>query len=291
MARSKEEIFDDMIEDKESGASLLELQPEPDSAQTLQADLTSTSKVAIWRLIYFTIAAAIAFHETIFDRHKADVEAIADALITGTVRWYQEEAFKFQLGDDLVFIINETTGNGKFQYLVEDEDKQIIERASVSESGRQVVIKVAKLVADVPAPLDTSELAAFNAYVVEIRFAGTNTLVISAPPDDLQLDLRVFYDPLVLDANGESLETPGVFPAEDAIDDYIGNLPFDGVYSNTDLVDAVQEADGVSDPRLDEARARFGANPFTIIIDTYIPNAGYLKRDVPGSNITYIAAE
>lgn len=288
MARSTQEIYDAMVLDKETLASLTELQPEPDSAQTLLQNLTTTSKVAFWRLQYYIIAQSQNLHEQIFDAHVVEVEDIASRIIASTTRWYQEEALKFQLGDDWLFIIEPGTQNGKFQYLLLDEAKQIIKRAAVTESGTQVVIKVAKLVADVPTPLSVAELDAFNTYVKEYRVAGTDTLIISAPPDDYQLDMRVFYDPLQLDSNGESLESPGTFPAEDAIDDFISNLKFNGEYSNTELVDAVQLAVGVNDPRLDEARSRFGANPFTVIQDTVTPNAGHMLRDVPGSNITYI---
>lgn len=289
MARTTGEIFDAIILDKETAGSLTELQPEPDSAQQLAEDLTSTSKVGIHRLLYYIVAQAIQFLEQIFDLHVIEVQDIADKIITATTRWYQEEALKFQLGDDLLFITALGSLNGKFQYAVLDESKQIIKRAAVTESGTQVVIKVAKLVADVPAPLDVAELAAFTQYTNEFRIAGTDTLIISAPPDELQLDLRVFYDPLQLDAAGESLANPGTFPAIEAIDGFISNLPFNGKYENTALVDAVQLAEGVEDPRLDEARSRFGANPYSIIADSVTPNAGHMVRDIGGSNITYVS--
>jgi hypothetical protein len=239
--------------------------------------------------MYYIVAQAIQYLEQLFDIHSAEVEDRAAEIIAGTPRWYQEEALKFQLGDTLLFIVPVGGVNGKFQYLAIDELKKIIKRAAVTEAGTQVVIKVAKLVADVPTPLDVAELSAFNKYIKEIRVAGSNTLVVSAPADDLQLDIRVFFDPLVLSPTGESLATPGTFPAIDAIDAYIGNLPFDGVYSNTSLIDQIQAASGVKDPRLDEARSRFGANPYAVVADSITPNAGYMVRDAGGSNIAYVS--
>ena len=74
MARTILEILDDIITEKETHAELDNLQPKPDNSQTFLDDLTTTSKVAIWRLWAFTTAVAIFAHEKIFDSHKLEVE-------------------------------------------------------------------------------------------------------------------------------------------------------------------------------------------------------------------------
>jgi len=113
MARSISVIFDEIIDEKETFTSLDALVPNPDSSQTFLADLTSTSKVAIWRLIFWVVAFAIHAHEKLFDEHVKVVEARALEIIPGTTLYYVVESKKFQNGDDLIF--DETTG--KFSYL------------------------------------------------------------------------------------------------------------------------------------------------------------------------------
>jgi hypothetical protein len=287
MARTIQEIYDSIIAEKETRAELLNLQPAPDTSQTFLDDLTSTSKVAIWRLLFYTVAFAIWVHEKLFDEHTAAVNALAADLITGTARWYQLEMFKFQFGDTLLFI------DGKFQYAIEDLNAQIIKRSAVQVNGTQVIIKVAKLdITDNPIPLSIAELTAFTEYVNQIKFAGTNTLIVSNDADLLKIEYQVFYDPLVMDASGGLLSDPLVKPVEDAINNYISNLPFDGNLVLTNLTDAVQAAEGVVDPVIGVAEARVGALPFQTIVNKYNAVAGYMKIDPAyplATQITYTA--
>ena len=92
MARTIKQIYDAMITEKETFSSLNTLVPNPDTAQTFLSDLTTSSKVAIWRLMFWVVAVAIWSHEQIFDQHKAELIEIGNNLITGTKRWYKEQA-------------------------------------------------------------------------------------------------------------------------------------------------------------------------------------------------------
>lgn len=289
MARLLTEIYNLFITEKETHAELDTLVPNPDTAQTFLDDLTSTSKVAIWRLWYFSTAVGIKAHEEVFDDHKAELEAFADTLIGGNARWLQQECFKFQLGDALVF--NSTTL--KFGYAVLDTAKQIIKRCAVIEIGGQVRIKVAKEDGGGnPVELTASELSAFDNYINNIKFAGTSTLVTSLPADQLRIFYDLHYDPSILASDGTLISDGVTKPVENAINNYVSNLPFNGILNLTELTDAVQAAQGVTDPVLTDAEARFGVNPFVDIDREYLADAGYMEVD-PGtplsSSITYIA--
>lgn len=286
MARSIDEIYDAIITEKETFPSLTGLEPAPDDSQTFLADLTSNSKVAIWRLWYRAVAVAINVHEILFDVFEAEVEIRGDELITGTTLWYAGEVLLFQNGDALVF--NNTTR--LFEYNPVIEANQIIKRVAVIDTGAQVRIKVAKLVANKPAPLTASELTAFETYLSQIKFAGTSTAVTSADPDDFIVDAKIRYEAQVLAADGSLLSDPGTFPVIDAIEAFVENIPFNGILNLTSLVDAIQLADGVLDIILNSASAKFGLLPFTEINDNYIPDAGHLLLDEPGSTFVYTDA-
>ena len=160
------------------------------------------------------------------DRHVAEVTDLKFKLITGTARWYQQKALEFQYGDAL------TWNGAQYVYDPITEANQIVKRAAVVVSGGIVRVKVAKLDVDgvTPIPLTAPELVSFTAYMEQIAFAGINVLVISTDADDMTVLANIYYDPLVLTPTGESIENPGVFPAEDAINGYLSNLPFNGIF-------------------------------------------------------------
>lgn len=268
-------------------ATLTGLQPDPDDAQTFLEDLTSTSKVAIWRLMFSVHATGIWLHEQLFDQHKADVEARAAEIIPGTVRWYADQAKLFQYGDDL------TWDGSKYVYDPVDASAQIVERSAAGVAGSQVRIKVAKLSGGSPVKLDPAEKTAFEAYMDLIKFAGTNVAVISKDGDTLHVELDLYYDPLVLASDGEDLDNPGTYPVEDAINDYIASLPFDGYLTRNALIDAIQAAAGVDDLKITTLEAKYGALPYSAIDVEYQPDAGYLEIDAAyplNTSITYTPA-
>lgn len=276
MARSISEIYNSMITEKETFSSLSGLVPNPDTAQTFLADLTSSSKVAIWRLYFWVVAVAIWTHEQLFDLFKAEVTEIGKNLITGTRNWYRLQAEAFQYGDSLVW--NNTTL--KFEYPTGSTGSKVVKHASVREASNILRIKVAK---DDGAgglqPLSNSEQTAFETYINQIKFAGTSVSVVNLNADLLKLQVDVYIDPLLLTATGESILNTGTFPVKKAIENYIINLPFDGVFNRTKLVDAIQSAEGVIDVVLQNSEATSGVNPYVNTGQNYIANAGYLEID------------
>ena len=284
MARTINEIYDEIITEKETQSVLNGLTPAPDDAQTLLADLTTTSKVAIWRLWYYTLAVAINIHENAWDLFKAEVEDRALEIITGTTRWYRDQSLLFQNGDALTY----DAASGKYIYDPITPANQIIKRCAVIDTGAQVRIKIAKLDGSgKPIPLTAGEVTAYEGYLGQIKFAGTSTTVTSADADDLKLDLFIQYDPQVLDSNGADLNDPAVFPVDDAITAYIENIPFNGILNLTALNDSIQAAEGVLDSVINSAEAKFGLLPYSAINTNYVPDAGHLELDQVNSTITY----
>lgn len=289
MARTIQEILDEIITEKETFSSLDELVPNPDSSQTFLDDLTSSSKVAIWRLLFFVVAVAIFIHESLFDTFKADVETRALEIIPATTRFYVIEALKFQLGDELVFV------DGTFRFADSTSAaalaKQIVKQASARDINEVVTLKIAKDDGSGGlAKLSTTEKTAFEAYLNKIKIAGTKTIVISDDPDLLKVAYTIEFDPLVMKSDGTLIED-GTSPVQEAIDAYIEGLPFDSVFRVQDLTDAIQLARGVVNAVADVIEAKFALLDFEDILavptEIYLPNAGYLvtvdETGSPGS--------
>lgn len=242
MARTTTEIYDDISLEVQNQPQLNELQPQIDDAQTLLSDLTSSSKVADWRLWKWVMAAVISSLENLWDIFKAEVDVTVEAARWGTLPWWQAKALDFQYGYSLQFV------DRKFQYATLDEAAQIIKRSAAVESNRQVILKVAKEDTNSdPVKLATDELTAFQSFVSKIRPPGTNTLVVSYDPDLLKLSYTVYYDPAILDSSGQLLSDPSQKPVETAIEDYIKNIVWNGAFNIQKATDAIQAAIGVVD--------------------------------------------
>ena len=289
MSRSIQEIFDEIIVEKETFSSLDDLVPNPDSSQTFLDDLTSSSKVAIWRLMFWVMAVAIFIHESLFDVFKADVEKRALEIVPAVTQFYVIEALKFQLGDELVF----TDSTFKFADSTSAAAlaKQIIKQASARDINEVVTLKIAGDDGSGGlAPIPVPDAVAFSAYVNKFKIAGTKTIIINEVADLLKIAYTIQFDPLVMKADG-TLIADGTSPVQEAIDAYIKGLPFDSTFRVQDLTDAIQLARGVINAVADVVEAKFALLDFTNILEvnteTYLPNAGYLvtidETGSPGS--------
>jgi len=290
MAQPITEIYNALIAEKNLNTALNGLQPNIDSSQTLLNDLTSASKVAVWRLILFIVAVGLWTQQKLWDVFKVELQAIVNTAVPGTARWYQGQAFLFQLGYALTWL------NNKYQYTDTTSPaaiaSQIVKRAAAVEVPGELKIKVAKLVAGVVTKLTAAELVSFDAYMQQINFAGVNLSTESFDPDILHLKYTCYYDPLVISPDGSLISDPAVFPAEDAVNGFISDLPFNGRFRLVKLTDAVEAAQGINDPELTLAESKYGANPYVPIVVEFTPNAGYLVIDdaLPmRTEFTYIA--
>jgi hypothetical protein len=274
MARTVLQIYDEMIAEKQTMANLSALHPSIDSSQNLLTDLTSASNVAAWRLLLFVVAFGIWTVEKLFDSHVEWINNRANEIVSGTLPWYVRETLKFQYGDSLIW------DDDRYKYAVIDPTNQIVKLATANESGGVITLKTAKLDGSgQPEQLSSGELSALEEFWSKWKFGGARIQVVSRPADLLKVYFKVYYDPLVLTSTGELISTPGVFPVEAAIKEYIKSLPFDGVYSTTALTDRIQNAQGVVNPVHLNSEKKFGAGAYSPLIDYYQANAGYLKID------------
>lgn len=280
MARTIAEIYEAIVIEKDNQTSLQSLAPQADSLESFKQDLNSTSKVANWRLFAYLIAVAHWTHEKLWQLFKVELQLMIDAAPTGTTRWYQEQVLAYQYGDNLTYIDN------KYIYPTIDETKQIIKLCSVTERPDSVlVVKAAKLdSSQQPIPLDAQEQAALLGFLQKMKFAGTRLAVVSDTADLLKVVANVYYDPIFPSAIVKT-------NVEIAVNEYIKNLPFDGVFKITHLIDAIQAVEGVTDFVYTAMEAKYGALAYQPIVRIYNANAGYLAIDgsMPLSNtLTYI---
>src|SRR5438128_8747559 len=108
----------------------------------LAAELTSTSKVAIWRLWTYVVAVCFWTLEKSFDAFRIETDEKLAALKPHSLRWYALKAKAFQYGYDLVLESDYYDNTG-----IEESDieaSKVVAYAAVVEQIRGLRIKVAK---------------------------------------------------------------------------------------------------------------------------------------------------
>lgn len=154
----------------------------------------SHSAVAEWRLLLWVVAAAISAFETILDIFRSEIDAVADKITPGTVRWYVEQCRMFQNGHELLFD-NKTA---QLYYATDDPASRIVSVVAVTERPKFLSIKVARLNAQNEIkPLDVDELYNFAGYLDSIKFAGIETVAVSTSADKLRYAVDVYFDPAI----------------------------------------------------------------------------------------------
>ncbi len=276
MARTVEEIKQQIIERKESYSEL--------------DGLNSTSKTALWRLWTYITAFAIWTLEKLFDQHKTEVEELLKQRIPHTARWYRNKALNFLLG------VNLMTDSDKYDTTgMSDEDIQkakIIKYSAVVEKNSRLIIKIATEKNSELSPIEPKQQEAFTAYIEEIKDAGVRFNVINYLPDLLDLRIRIYRDPLLLDEDGTHRQK-GTKPVEKALQEFMKELPFNGELILQELANKLEQAEGVRIVQIDEAQTAW-IDPSKSSYGSYesvdvkqIPVSGYFKiKDYKG--ITYV---
>lgn len=250
--------------------------------------LSTFSKVSIENIICYIMAAAIWTHEKLFDAHSEEVANIIAQMKPHSLRWYVNKVKAFRAGQNL---IDGTDGYDDTGLSSEDiEAMQPVKFASASESDATVYIKVATETGGVKAPISADQLAGLRQYISEVKDAGVRVDVINEPASKLRLSIDIYYNPMVLSSAGLHLAN-GNYPVKDAIKAYIENLPFNGEYRNSALIDALQAVEGVVIPELISVEESYDGENYTTANAKAVPYAGYYVYEDDNVTITYTPYE
>lgn len=281
MAQTIEEIFNELIAEKENSAALNDLMPQygfpvPSSVNPFiqfLKDINTSSVTGLWRLWLFIVAVAIHAQQVLFDWHVSEVKTIIANHKPGTRAWYRSQLLKFQKNYQLTSI------NDVYQYLIDDPTARIITQCSV-EKAAGVRIKIAQSDgAGGLKKLTTAELFQAQAYVDRIRYADHDILLFSYDPDTVRVAYKILYDPLV-DLDALKLE---VKAAQKQYLISLGNnaATFGGKIVLNEMVDVLQANPAVRNPVPSVFQAKYGALAFVdyLAVGSFKSNAGYAVLD------------
>ena len=276
MARTVAQIKQSMLDAKNADPTL--------------STLTSTSQTAKWNLYYFIVASCIAIFEQLQDIFKTELETIASTAAPSTPQWTRNKVLAFQTGD--VAELNTTTY--VIEYPTINTANQILTRcAVVTAPNRTVLIKVAK--SDPPTPVSVGELAELQSYVETFNPAGIAFTLINDNSDKMEVAATIYY-------NGQYSAVIATNVVA-ALNNYMANLPFNGVISTQAVVDAMQAVEGVISVSLARILVRkhsvaYGAGVTLYNLSTGVDSvqyqtiAGYVEEETTathtfGDTLTY----
>ena len=205
-------------------------------------EFQNSSKMSVIDAFTWVTSACIWTFENILDVFKVDLAKDLQNRINGNAAYYANALLKYQSGDELEMNEEGTA----FSYPTIDETKRVITRVSYSEYqeegfyDKQLILKIATGEPGAYERVSDEELLAIRAYFNQIAFAGTHATIVSRKGDVLVPRVTVYYD-------GAISEEEVYKNIEDALNDFIANVSFDGVIYTQKIIDAIQRAEHVVD--------------------------------------------
>lgn len=279
---------------------------EAKAARDARLELTefhNSSKMSVLDAFTWVTSACIWSFENLLDVFKVDVASDLQNKVNGTPAYYANALLKYQHGDQLM-INDEGT---QFYYPTIDETKRIVTKVAYSEVNHEVeeivngqrtvykffdkdlVLKIATGESGAYEQIDGDVLNAIRSYMQQISFAGTHMTIVSRKGDVLVPKMIVYYD-------GGLSESEMMNAVEQALNDFVANLPFDGAVYVQKIIDVIQKLDHVTDVYIDNKSTDYNGifvaqydddNNFisdaqgNILqpVDRYfIPNSGFIKQ-------------
>lgn len=214
-----------------------EIEAEKNSRPELAA-LNSHSAVSIWKLIRDTFAFFAWILETLFEKHRAEVDEKISKNQYGIFPWYAELAKRFQLNDTVEVI------NGIAQYPDGSTGAKIITRATAKPTPEGIIfLKVAKdgAAPDELEPLteydpaigtkvieefeNSSQGARYSHYYASLQVGSSGANLYRMA---LALHIMINFKVWVLDADGNFIQ-PVTFTLEYGEPNEVTVTPVDGV--------------------------------------------------------------
>jgi hypothetical protein len=298
MAQTVNEIQDEIMANAAEADNLPAVELLTESEQQQLGNITSTSKVGVTRKFVFVMAKASVHQQEIWDVFKQEIEERIAESRPFTKRWYRDVSLLYQHDAQELSVWNE--------YNVITPEARVVKKAAVVQTVLNGVgalrLKVAGEDNGELAPISQQELDGFQEYIERKGAAGVFVAATTGEADKLKLQMKIYFDPMVLNNQGHRLDGTADTPVQDAIKNYLkvsNSRDFNGSLSLAKLTDIVQAVPGVVDPFLLYAASKYAAfnyedvnNNGTVgqIADYRQADSGYFKLDEEVSSFEFLPA-
>lgn len=220
------------------------------NAITALENLSSESKVSIWRNFIYVVAFIANFVKELQDVHETEIAALIDAQKLTNLNYYRDIVFNYRDGHTFDREALIYTGTYTDEQI---ETSQIVKRAAAGETNENGIKKISlKLATEVNGELqeiDENALLRIKEHVFINAPAGTNLSIISIRPDELKIEVDVYIDPQILTTSGVRVDGTANDVIHTAVNEFFAdtNFKFDGELVLSLLADKIQSVQGVQD--------------------------------------------
>jgi hypothetical protein len=240
------------------------------------SEFREESKVGFFRYMKLVFAVLTADIIKMFEKHKAETQAMIDNQEVGQIEWWKAQVYKFQMGDSIDVINNLT------DYFKIDKEKQIIKHVVVDiASDSTVCIKAYKVDAQ---KLNEDELAALTTYCNKIKPVGTKLSVTSTDADKVKLSLVLELNPEVFNDKGVRISDSQSI-ITDTITGLLSNLN-DGMFYISNLIETLKKIEGVKDVYVENSQ-NWNGSEWLAFSRKLEADSGHIILD-ENSNINYV---
>lgn len=277
MARDINEIKTEMAREfmrSEAAAERYGFEPGTEFGDVFGAASVENILLYVWAVCAWAV-------EKLVSRHKMEVTAELEEMTAHRPKWYRDKVLAFMAGKELEPDSDtyDTEGMSESEVAAARVVKHAV--ATESRDASLLTIKVAGEDGGERRPLAAEHEKQLKAYINEIKDAGVRTALVNMEADTFGCAVDVYYNAMM---EPEAVQTACVA----VIRDYIENLPFNGEYTNMDLVDRLQGVEGVRIVELRGSTSRAANENTTTQINARLtPAAGYFK---PGDIIVNMKA-
>ncbi|HMO63290.1 MAG TPA: hypothetical protein PKC39_14490 [Ferruginibacter sp.] len=242
------------------------------------------SSVNLFRLIINVYATCAYVQEVLFDKQSAEMLDKLNQLKVPSRQWYKNVILNFQFGFPLIAETDKFDNTG--YTAAEIEASKVIKHVAIIKQvnpyGRvKLRFKIAGGDSDGNyEQIDEDVVTALTSYLDTVAAAaGDNYEVEGRPSDKMKNKWRIYYDPLILNAQGGRLDGTASQPVRDAIKSFLKDgIKFEsGTYVVVKHIDWVQAVPGVVIPELLECSANYGATEYVPITTIYNPDGGWIE--------------
>lgn len=237
------------------------------------------SATAIISILISCVSWDIAFFEQLNDLFLSTQESQILSAPVFTPAWIQKMLYYFQYSASNPQVIQVNISQNypfiSLSYPVVNNSYNIITQgAIITTTNGTVLIKVASN----STPLTTLQLAALQSYLLQVMPVGTQWTILSVLPDQAYVQSQIYYNAAysgVIQANVIA-----------AITTFFANVPFNGTFEVTGLLQAILAVPGVTDCILNNVQVRIWSQAFgtgtnlvlsnDLLIRSWSSYAGYI---------------
>jgi len=252
------------------------------------------SKISLENIIFNVFAFVMWWFEKLIDQNRTEINEQIARTRVHNLKWYRQKALDFMFGYDLSDSDQYDTSG-----LTEEQinSARIIANAAPVKMQGHLRMKVVKKVGEELNPLTPTELNAFVSYMNYVTDAGTYVIPTTNVADDLKLTINVYYNDLILGADGSRLDGTSLNPVLKAIKDYLKSIRFNGSFIESNLEKEIEIVEGVNMVKVVGAWSKYGTytyestdnNNVGKIEEIRVADAGYMKLDEQNTIINFIA--